>query len=481
MIPCLNAPQPALSWTSPFSRGQDERPIKLTFHYSTLVGLPDEELAALEALYELCHLPEVDQMHTEDGPLPSINISDSIANYDGYLVGISDENGPRDGLFGGIQSRDQWPGIATGLVGGGAENSPNAKAMLNDLIIAQAHCTLSRDILVTTSRWLLDRRTRSWVQESNPHLPSEAAKILGLFLRSHDNFTYKASEMSAASFDQGMFYWVLIRHRLPSMWRYFSACHYAGDARGDDTFDLAQSIFERCVRATKARDAIGERFYQARARATIDDSLYHFDYLSLLLAGALDAQARIAHRAYHIIKPEERRASFRSRAFKNALVQHGAEQLYDLVSSREFEALTTLIYQLRNTIHGAGAKDLVERQSGTTVDAGFAHLSEEVGKKLCSAAGVLGSPEGWGLRQRSISLLKPPNTEIEHVEEYLAEPFTYSISLLKESFKMIDKVATLTDVEKLFPYGYSIPELMEKPSANGVFQKEIRERIDILA
>ena len=54
MIPCLNAPRPALSWASPFSRGQDERPIKLTFHDSTLVGLPDEELAALEALESNC-------------------------------------------------------------------------------------------------------------------------------------------------------------------------------------------------------------------------------------------------------------------------------------------------------------------------------------------------------------------------------------------------------------------------------------------
>ena len=92
MIPCLNAPQPALSWSSPFSRGQDERPIKLTFHDSTLVGLPDEELAALEALHELCHLPKVDPMHTENGPFPRINISDSTENYDGYLVTVLNED-----------------------------------------------------------------------------------------------------------------------------------------------------------------------------------------------------------------------------------------------------------------------------------------------------------------------------------------------------------------------------------------------------
>jgi hypothetical protein len=39
--------------------------------------------------------------------------------------------------------------------------------------------------------------------------------------------------------------------------------------------------------------------------------MYHFDYLTLLLAGALDAQAVVAHRAYEVGKPPESKAGFR--------------------------------------------------------------------------------------------------------------------------------------------------------------------------
>ena len=47
--------------------------------------------------------------------------------------------------------------------------------------------------------------------------------------------------------------------------------------------------------------------------------MYHFDYLTLLLVGILDAQARIVHRAYGFTKPKEKHAGFRIDGFRNEL------------------------------------------------------------------------------------------------------------------------------------------------------------------
>lgn len=162
------------------------------------------------------------------------------------------------------------------------------------------------------------------------------------------------------------------------------------------------------------------------------------------LAGALDAQARIARRAYNISRPPERSVNFRRLDFKKALAAHEAKSLYTLMAGGDFEALATLVYTLRNTIHGAGAKDLVKSESeGMT---GYTQVSEKDGNALWQAAEVLGGPEKWGLIWSSYTLLKPPNTETQQVEEYLVEPYTFSSVLVQESYKAIDKVAELTDI-----------------------------------
>ena len=104
----------------------------------------------------------------------------------------------------------------------------------------------------------------------------------------------------------------------------------------------------------------------------------------------------------------------------------------------------------------------------------------EDGKSIWQAAGLLGGQEKWGLTWRSYSLIKVPKTEPEQVEEYLVEPYTFSKMLVHESFRMIDEVAKLTNIEGLFPAGYSIPKLADKPPEDMLFGKQVRERLDVL-
>jgi hypothetical protein len=287
---------------------------------------------------------------------------------------------------------------------------------------------------------------------------------VGLFLRSRNNYTWRANQRERHSFDRGLFYWVLVRHRLPSMWRYFSACVYAEAIRRDDTLYLGQSILERCFRSLEARDAIGIQFYIPQNNNTRDTIMYHFDYLTLLLAGAFDAQARIARRAYRIEQPNERMTGFRRQEFLNALRNHGANALYNIVSGQYYQDLMTLLHELRNTIHGAGLPTL-SYQDRASPEQSFVTILSEHRDALWRAAERCGLPEKWGLIR---------------MHEALFEPYTYAVTLVDECFRQIDAITAATDVTRLFPDEHAIPPLQDGPPDDNVFGEHIRKRLAIL-
>jgi hypothetical protein len=116
------------------------------------------------------------------------------------------------------------------------------------------------------------------------------------------------------------------------MWRYFGACVHAAKARNDDITYLGNTVLVRLQRALQARDEIGFRFYQPQDNSMREEVPYHFDYLTLLLVGALDAQARVAHRTYRLTL-QERRATFHDDGLIRQLKSSGADGFYSVVSS----------------------------------------------------------------------------------------------------------------------------------------------------
>jgi hypothetical protein len=248
------------------------------------------------------------------------------------------------------------------------------------------------------------------------------------------------------------------------MWRYFTACLHSGAVRGDDTLHLGQSVLTRCVRALQARDAIGAQFYLRQDNNSRDAMMYHFDYLTLVLAGAIDAQARVAHRAYAMTKPKESWASFGSKDFQKELKKCGALTLHSMATQQHFKDVLTLLYVPRNTIHGASLPTLAYR-SGAEPEASFVHVPPQYSQPLWDAAARIGSPENWGLTCDF---------------EVLLEPYTYSVALVDESFKLIDGIANATHVAGLFPQGYSIPPLTDSPPEDDVFGEQIRKRLNVL-
>lgn len=446
---------------SAFCRGAHERPLRITFHTSSFIGSSGADAEALEALRQLAHLPDIEALETESGIFPHLEIgtSDDSDFYIPVLLKKEDVT-----IEAGLTSPDHWKQIAAQLAGQSDLQHIEAQAMFQDLIVARAHRELGQDILITLSPRLLTHRTDLPIRETNPRSPSEAVQIVGLFLRSRDNYTYFAGPQGRVAFDRGLFYWVLMRHSLTSMWFYFSACVEASKIRNDDTLYIGQSILSRCNRALEARDAIGIQFYLPQNNNTRDTMMYHFDYLTLLLAGAFDAQARIAHRVYRI-QLKERDASFRRQDFLKALKKdNDVTTLYDLVTEQYFQDVMTLLYEPRNTIHGAGLPTLASKL-GAEPEASFVTILPQYQTALWQAAERCGSPEHWGL------------TKIHGVQ---FEPYTYAVSLVKASLKLIDAIAAATNIAGLFPSGHAIPPLLDKPPENSPFSEANRKRLAIL-
>jgi hypothetical protein len=174
------------------------------------------------------------------------------------------------------------------------------------------------------------------------------------------------------------------------MWRYNSACQQLRDTSDSNLATMSWSVITRCKHAIQARDLIGESFYAPHDDASGDDSAYHFDYLTLLLVGALDAQARVAHRVYRL--PGLNRVSFKGGArsgFLNGLREAGGTELYDLLTTTKVENFLTLLFEIRNTIHEASLSAAGHHTTGK--GPGWFELEEgELATKLWAAACAVG-------------------------------------------------------------------------------------------
>lgn len=431
---------------SPFMRGIGERPLRLTLHPQSLVDLTEDEKAAMALLHELSNLQELQFFSTSPGEFPHIELGEPSAQEDHIPVALK-RGDSEEIMWTLVWNRHQWPNIAARLVNPGRQNYED---LLHDLLLAQAHKSVGGDILITKSPLLLSNRSNQPISVTNPRTPLEATRLVGLFLRSRNNYTHSASPKVKRTTNRGMFYWVLARYHLPNMWRYFSACVRAGKLRGDDTQALGEAILHRTVRALEALDAIGIRFYASHDRDDFLEIMYHFDYLTLLLAGAIDAQARIANRAYRL-RTKEWSASFRHDRFLKAVRENGACELHQLAADLRFQSVLTLLYELRNTIHGAAPQVIAYQDNSNPRITHTLALVSPISEKLLKAAGDLDGIEEWGLATK--------------FTEVLLEPYSYASALVAASLRTINDVAGTTDVTRLFPDGRTVPPLTDMPNA----------------
>lgn len=269
-----------------------------------------------------------------------------------------------------------------------------AKRRQADELAAQvAYQALRADVFVTDRSYLQTDRAQNLHSDLTVSTPSGAISLLGLYLRAQGDFHV----FSDLTFNRGLFFWVGTRELLPQAWRWFSAV-VSHDAGGDDDHSLtylAQSALQRVARALEARDAIHIALNQPQNNDTRDDALSNLDVVLLLLMGAVDATARVAHRALEIELPEHRAGWQREEWLTR--VEERAPALAAIVSDGTEGALAlTILRRLRNQIHGAALQGIGFQNSRR--EESLVALPPHAAEEVLEATEALGGHENWGLR-----------------------------------------------------------------------------------
>jgi len=313
------------------------------------------------------------------------------------------------------------------LSGGGLESYANELGVPTDYVGAlHIHREKHRDLFATSSLALLKRQQRPGELSSNIFDPLEAARIMGLFLRGREDHHVSNS----LSIGRIGFYGDLTRYLTPALGRYFTHCYHASKSRRDNTSKIAQAIRARCVRAVQARDAIGLQFYQPQNNGTRDQMMYHVDYLAVLIAGALDGQARIAKRTYSI-NVREKILNFWNPEFIQGIKASEATDLAGLITGSIFGHYKGLLRTIRNTIHDAGLLG-IGGYSDRSRPGSLAELSQHDYESISGAVEQLGGAVHWGLDPRGI------------------EPNAFAMQLVRYGLAFINAIAEATDVTRLY-------------------------------
>jgi hypothetical protein len=350
MIPKILWPTSNLT-PHPFGGAKGMRPLSLTFHSRIEEGISDKEKQALEILDKLVGPHEIDVMSFDGRHYPKILFEPS-RSVDDCTLRIVDSNGKLLTFPTPIPAAYILKDRVISLMSWYSSDREQ-EFLLNrdDLLEADAHYALCRDIFVTTSMFLIENREK--LEELNIRTPSEALKIVGLYIRTSNEHEWISEVRGNVYFhmDNQRFYWFLARAKLPNYWRFATGLGQYLDR--ESLSPLLLSVHRRCEKAFRARDEIAKLFYSLGTRDSDSRLAYHFDYLALLLAGALDAMAEMINLLYELgIKGFGCSLNPKRDGFMKALQKKSeALPLFNYLSDHHTASFLNMLYQLRNKIH----------------------------------------------------------------------------------------------------------------------------------
>lgn len=218
------------------------------------------------------------------------------------------------------------------------------------------------DLLVTTRPFLLSGR---WFPD-RPMVccgPRDAVALVSQFLRLRGIYAARASaDGITIRFNKGLFYWVGARALLPGAWKCIAECSNLGDAREDATL-LALTALQRIERCLVVRDAMRWKSYLPQDHDVAGDVMADLDTIMILLVGAFDVLARVAHR-FRGLPGKEFGAGWQKNDWLKK-VERSDDSLARVmaiggIGSDLFEVLRLL----RNTVHGVALQPIGVHQHG---------------------------------------------------------------------------------------------------------------------
>jgi hypothetical protein len=377
---------------SAFARGPKERELRVVIDRAT--APPGD---ALELLLGFGHHPLIDLLSTRDEGLPYFGIGPIDQQEDLAPVMISRPDGSL--MDTGVWPAGQWQEFAQRYL----RERPDLgdyDEILRALLLGAASEDYGADALVTASPVLIDPAIRGSVARDSNAMPVEAAlALVGLYLRTRDDFTVRQVQGARQRLDRGLFYWVLARELLPNAWRSIFAGGQHNEATGDDTvFQLFSSAIIRLDRALRARDRLHHQMKLEQNLDAADEALFFLDTFLVFLVGAFDAIGRAAHLTYGLKRNKLRDASWQRRWRIRQLAPEAptlAQLMDDGTPTRD--ALDLLLL-LRNTVHGEALTTVATRRASRPLE-NVLLLPKDQEQDLLDIIARRGGDDAWGIRQ----------------------------------------------------------------------------------
>jgi len=372
---------------------------------------------------------------------------------------FTSSDGDGSGSYRAVASYGRWEAAAARSVPAGCGPSE----WLRDVLVTRVAVEMRADVLVTSSRPLLDRALPRWVADANPVTAEHALAVVGLYLRGRRQYPMIAPNL--LSFGEHLLLWTAARAQLPAGWRWGSAlvAHSDDVQRKSPTF-LFGSLHERIVRLLRCRDRVHNALLIPQDNQTAGEASEALDYFLVNLVGAFDAAARAAHLAAGLDPGSRRNAAWQKDSWRRQ-IRRASPELADLFAAGTTHSRVLEIARiLRNTVHGEGLHTTAAKQGGQPLKTLVA-LPEDDAQDLADLFGHLGGPDEWGLRE-----LAPSRPHIN--------PARLIERLLPQALQALDDALRLTPVERLS--GVTPADLLTAPPDNMSFGLGTRVRASLL-
>lgn len=277
-----------------------------------------------------------------------------------------------------------------------------AKAALRreaDALACQAAEAIGADIYITDRPYLVQEAT--WLtREILAVGVEEALPIVSLYLRAQGHYPSWRNPSGGGSHEmnRGLFFWVGTRELLPEAWRWFAACVQRSMGTSDDrVLMLGQSVLQRVDRSLRLRDELHIALNRSANNDTAEDLLEQLDGILLLLMGALDAMARVAHDVVGLTATTRYTAGWQKDHWRNQ-VRTTAANLAALVDDgTDHSEVLTVLRLLRNSVHAEALRQMGVT-SGQQRKATLVQVPAEQVTDVLAAVDALGGRANWGFQ-----------------------------------------------------------------------------------
>jgi hypothetical protein len=437
---------------SPFNHENVEIGLSLTLDNESFVTASDVEKSQIDILKGFCLLPEIYGVATTPCDIPYQEVEHLVINNKPHLnvkIVVPENAFEKSFLESESFSLDEYNFRVV----------KDSKISEKELCNINLHLNSERIFFVSLSPYLLKYCAKNLPDFINFVSPLEALKIIGLFLRSRHLYYYtKGGKINFNGFYQAAT--VCKIPHLPLLIYYSTK---AFDNLKKEPLKLASIIRFRCLRAIFTIDKLGELFFDDQSNDTSEIMVYYFDYLILLLDGAIDALARIIKSVYGIVLKDGKYPNLSDQEFRKEI--KAKDNLLSKLISNHIQTIK-FVSLLRNNIHGI-----------STMPSSLTEVSEKVHQKSFVSIPKVQIKN----LMEFISEVKNKN-EIGMNQKYdntFIEPFLFSLHLSKKVFRFIEDISRFQNLLQLLSKESLDPQEEEKIIFK-TFPKKMIESIDFL-